>query len=50
MAIPLAKAFPNADIRWWLDLQMQYDIWQTEQHAEGITVNPVADAHAPGAN
>ena len=27
MAIRLAKAFPHTDIRFWLDLQLQYDAW-----------------------
>ena len=40
MAIRLAKAFPNTDIRFWLDLQLQYDTWQAEQRASSIKVNP----------
>lgn len=40
MAIRLAKAFPNTDIRLWLDPQLQYDAWQAEQRAEAIHVNP----------
>jgi addiction module HigA family antidote len=49
MAIRLAKAFPNTDIRLWLDLQMQYDTWQAEQHAFAIKVEPLAADHPPGA-
>ena len=40
MAIRLAKAFPNTDIRFWLDLQLQYDAWQAEQRAASIRVAP----------
>jgi addiction module HigA family antidote len=40
MAIRLAKAFPPTDIRLWLDLQLQYDAWQAEQHASSIKVRP----------
>ena len=40
MAIRLAKALPNTDIRFWLDLQLQYDTWQAEQHAASIKVAP----------
>jgi len=40
MAIRLAKAFPNTDIRLWLDLQLQYDTWQAEQRAASIKVKP----------
>lgn len=40
MAIRLAKAFPNTNIRLWLDLQLQYDAWQAEQRAESIHVRP----------
>ncbi len=40
MAIRLAKAFPNTDIRFWLDLQLQYDTWQAEQRAPSIKVTP----------
>lgn len=40
MAIRLAKAFPNTDIRFWLDLQVQYDTWQAEQRAPDIRVSP----------
>ena len=40
MAIRLAQAFPNTDIRFWLDLQLQYDTWQAEQRASSIKVNP----------
>jgi antitoxin HigA-1 len=42
MAIRLAKAFPNTDIRFWLDLQLQYDAWQAEQRATFIKVKPLA--------
>src|ERR1700735_1187320 len=40
MAIRLAKAFPNTDIRFWLALQLQYDTWQAEQRATLIEVKP----------
>jgi addiction module HigA family antidote len=40
MAIRLAKAFPNTDIRLWLDLQLQHDAWQAEQRAAAIKVTP----------
>jgi addiction module HigA family antidote len=46
MAIRLAKAFPNTDIRLWLDLQLQYDTWQAEQRASSIKVKPFS-APAP---
>jgi len=44
MAIRLAKAFPNTDIRLWLDLQLQYDAWDAEQHASAIKVKPLVQA------
>lgn len=47
MAIRLAKAFPNTDIRLWLDLQLQYDAWQAEQRAGTIKVNPLVPPSAP---
>lgn len=47
MAIRLAKAFPNTDIRLWLDLQLQYDAWQAEQRAGTIKVKPLAPPSAP---
>jgi len=47
MAIRLAKAFPNTDIRLWLDLQLQYDAWQAEQRAGAIKVKPLAPPSAP---
>ena len=40
MAIRLAKAFPNTDIRFWLDLQAQHDTWHAEQRAAAIRVTP----------
>ena len=40
MAIRLAKGFPHTDIRFWLDLQLQYDAWQAEQRAAAIKVRP----------
>ena len=40
MAIRLAKAFPNTNIRLWLDLQVQYDAWQAEHRANTIEVKP----------
>ena len=40
MAIRLAKAFPNTNIRLWLDLQLQYDTWQAEQRSANIDVRP----------
>jgi antitoxin HigA-1 len=47
MAIRLAKAFPNTDIRLWLDLQIQYDAWQAEQGAGAIKVKPLVPPSAP---
>ncbi|OYV38957.1 MAG: addiction module antidote protein, HigA family [Rhodospirillales bacterium 20-64-7] len=47
MAIRLAKAFPKTDIRFWLDLQLQYDTWQAEQRAGSIKVNPFSAPLAP---
>lgn len=47
MAIRLAKAFPNTDIRMWLDLQLQYDAWQAEQRAGTIKVAPLAPPTIP---
>jgi len=42
MAIRLAKAFTNTDIRFWLGLQLQYDAWQAEQRAPSIEVAPLS--------
>jgi addiction module HigA family antidote len=49
MAIRLAKAFPNTDIRFWLGLQLQYDAWQAEQRAETIQVARFPSPEAPAA-
>jgi addiction module HigA family antidote len=38
MAIRLAEAFPNTDIRFWFDLQLQYDNWQAETTRHSGTV------------
>jgi len=46
MAMRLAKAFPNTDIRFWLGLQLQYDAWQAEQRAETIQVARFVSAEA----
>ena len=35
MAIRLSKAF-GSSARVWLGLQMAYDLWQAEQHADEI--------------
>ena len=37
MAIRLSKAF-GSSARVWLGLQMAYDLWQAEQHADKIDV------------
>jgi addiction module HigA family antidote len=37
MAIRLSKAF-GSSARVWLGLQMAYDLWQAEQHADEIDV------------
>jgi antitoxin HigA-1 len=47
MAIRLSKAFPNTDIRFWLDLQLQYDTWQAERRAAKIKVSPFDPPLAP---
>jgi addiction module HigA family antidote len=47
MAIRLAKAFPNTNIRFWLDLQTQFDAWQAEQRANTIQVKPLAPPATP---
>jgi addiction module HigA family antidote len=47
MAVRLAKAFPNTDIRFWLGLQLQYDTWQAEQRSTLIKVKPFAAPLAP---
>ncbi|MSP03339.1 MAG: addiction module antidote protein, HigA family [Acetobacteraceae bacterium] len=44
MAIRLSKAFPNTDIRMWLDLQVQHDTWVAEQRAPQIDVRPLVPA------
>lgn len=46
MAIRLAKAFPATDIRFWLDLQLQYDVWQAEQRSDSINVAPFPSSAA----
>ena len=39
MAIRLAKFFQTS-VESWLNLQMQYDVWLAEQHADQIHVEP----------
>lgn len=48
MAIRLAKAFPNTNVRLWFDLQVQYDVWQAEQRAGTVQVTPLVPAVTPG--
>jgi addiction module HigA family antidote len=47
MAIRLAKAFPNTNIRFWLGLQLQYDVWQAERRAPLIDVERFPTPEAP---
>jgi addiction module HigA family antidote len=44
MAIRLSKGFPGTDVRMWLDLQVQYDVWRAEQRAREIEVRPLTAA------
>lgn len=43
MAVRLSKAF-GSSTRHWMQLQMNYDLWQVQQHADEIHVDPVAPA------
>ena len=43
MAIRLSKAFGRSPESW-LQLQLQYDLWQAEQHADAIRVTHFAEA------
>ncbi len=47
MAIRLSKAFGGSP-ETWLGLQMQYDLWHAEQHADHINVTRFADRHFDG--
>ncbi len=38
MALRLSKFFPNTDIKFWLDLQRDYDIWLIQKHQNKIHV------------
>lgn len=41
MALRLSKLLPNMTMVLWLNLQRDYDIWETEQHADVINVRPL---------
>lgn len=47
MAIRLSRAFGGSP-ETWLGLQMQYDLWQAEQHADHINVTRFADHQFDG--
>ena len=44
MALRLSQAFPNSSAESWLNLQKNYDLWQTAHHTEAWkAVRPVVD-------
>lgn len=43
MALRLSKFFSNS-VEMWLNLQMQYDVWQVQQHSDDIKVEPFNEA------
>lgn len=44
MALRLSKLLPNTDIRFWMNLQRDYDIWLVEQYSNEIDIQPLDDA------
>ena len=42
MALRLSLLFGNS-IDMWVNIQSQYDIWQTQQHAHRIHIDPLKD-------
>ncbi len=44
MALRLSKLLPKTDMRFWLSLQRDYDIWVTLKHSSRIHVSPIKAA------
>jgi antitoxin HigA-1 len=41
MALRLSKLLPNTDVKFWLNLQQDYDIWNIKQKSNKIKVKPL---------
>ncbi len=46
MAVRLSIAF-NTSSESWLKQQIQYDLWQAEQHRSELRVHPLSGVHIP---
>ena len=44
MALRLSKLLPNTDVKFWLNLQQDYDIWNIKQKSNKIKVKPLKAA------
>ncbi len=44
MALRLSKLLPNTDVRFWLNLQQDYDVWNIQQKNNKIKVKPLKAA------
>ena len=44
MALRLSKLLPNMSMTLWLNLQRDYDIWETSKHDDEIKVLPLKQA------
>ncbi|MDR1169063.1 MAG: HigA family addiction module antidote protein [Heliobacteriaceae bacterium] len=42
MALKLEKVFNNSSSQFWLDLQVQYDLWQAKQHVDLSNIQAIA--------
>lgn len=42
MALKLEKVFNNSSAQFWLDLQVQYDLWQAKQRVDLSKVQVIA--------
>lgn len=41
MALRLSKLLPHTDLKFWLNLQQDYDIWNIQQKSSKIKVKPL---------
>ncbi len=41
MALRLSKLLPNTTIKYWMDIQQEYDIWLISKKSKSIKVKPL---------
>ena len=43
MALRLSKLLPNTTVKFWMNLQRDYDIWQVQRQAKNVRIKPLDD-------